>query len=125
MDNLTNRDRIRFMELFEDHTVEQKDYKEYIKIEKREYNPELSVLSNMVLDLVDFKDRVRPLSNDIAMLEQANKYQKQNAAQMLDERAKFEELVADIRAGRDPIDAASKRLESTEEGYSSIEVPEK
>ena len=60
-----------------------------------------------------------------AMLEQANKYQKQNAAQMLDERAKFEELVADIRAGRDPIDAASKRLESTEEGYSSIEVPEK
>ena len=44
---------------------------------------------------------------------------------MLDERAEFEQLLADVRAGRDPVDAASKRLESAEEGYSSIEVPEK
>jgi len=27
----------------------------------------------MVLDLVDFKDRVRPIANDIAMLEHAKK----------------------------------------------------
>ena len=87
MGNLTNRDRIRFMEIFEDFTVDKSDNKDYVMIEKREYNPELSVLSNMVLDLVDFKDRVRPLSQDIAMLEQARKYQKQNAVQMLDERA--------------------------------------
>ena len=53
-------------------------------IEKREYNPELSVISNMVLDLVDFKDRVRPLSRDISMLEKAQQYQKQNVNQMLD-----------------------------------------
>lgn len=45
-------------------------------IAKREYNPELSILGNMVLDLVDFKDRVRPVSKDIAMLEFAQKYQK-------------------------------------------------
>lgn len=125
MDNFSNRDRIRFMEIFEDFTVDNLDKKEHVLIEKREYNPELSVLSNMVLDLVDFKDRVRPLSNDIAMLEQANKYQKRNASKMLDERAEFEQLLADVRAGRDPVDAASKRLESAEEGYSSIEVPEK
>ena len=62
MGNLTNRDKIRFMEIFEDFTVDKADNKEYVMIEKREYNPELSVLSNMVLDLVDFKDRVRPLS---------------------------------------------------------------
>lgn len=69
MGNLTNRDKIRFMEIFTDYTVDHADNKEYIMIEKREYNPELSIFSNMVLDLVDFKDRVRPLSNDIAMLE--------------------------------------------------------
>lgn len=125
MDNLTNRDKIRFMEIFEDHTVDVVDLKQHIKIEKREYNPELSVLSNMVLDLVDFKDRVRPLSNDIAMLEAAGKYQKQNVGQMLDEINEYRQTVKDIMDGMDPADAAAKRLESADEGYSSIEVPEK
>jgi len=125
MDNLTNRDKIRFMEIFEDHTVEVQDMKQAIMIEKREYNPELSVLSNMVLDLVDFKDRVRPLSNDIAMLEAAGKYQKQNASQLLDDIAEYQQTVRDILGGEDPAEAASKRLESADEGYSSIEVPEK
>jgi len=125
IDRLSNRDKIRFMEIFEDFTVDKTDGKEYVSIEKREYNPELSVLSNMVLDLVDFKDRVRPLSNDIAMLEAATKYQKQNAAQMLDEQRAFEQLLEDVRAGKDPVEAASGRLASADEGYSSIEVPEK
>jgi len=49
------------MELFEDFTVSKADLKQYAMIEKREYNPELSAISNMVLDIVDFKDRVRPL----------------------------------------------------------------
>jgi len=40
-----------------------------VTIEKREYNPELSVISNMALDLVDFKDRVRPLTTEIAQQE--------------------------------------------------------
>ncbi len=72
------------MEIFEDFTVDRGDNKLYVMIEKREYNPELSVISNMVLDLVDFKDRVRPLSRDISMLEKAQQYQKQNVNQMLD-----------------------------------------
>lgn len=38
-------------------------------IKKREYNPELSVFSNLVLDLQDFKDRVRPLAKDIALMD--------------------------------------------------------
>jgi hypothetical protein len=57
------------MEIFEDFTIDRGDRKTFIMIEKREYNPELSVISNMVLDLVDFKDRVRPISRDISMLE--------------------------------------------------------
>jgi hypothetical protein len=72
------------MEIFEDFTVDRGDNKTYVMIEKREYNPELSAISNMVLDLVDFKDRVRPLSRDISMLEKAQQYQKQNVNQMLD-----------------------------------------
>ena len=74
LNNLSNRDRIRFMEIFEDPTIDRTDYKKYFMIPKREYNPELSVMSNMVLDLVDFKDRVRPLSHDVSMLEAAKKY---------------------------------------------------
>jgi len=76
LDNFTNRDKIRFMELFEDYTIDKTDQKQYLMIEKREQNPELSVFSNMVLDIVDFKDRVRPLSNDISMIENTMKYQK-------------------------------------------------
>lgn len=71
LDNYTNRDRIRMMEIFNDYSVEKQDFKKYVMIAKREYNPELSIFSNMVLDLVDFKDRVRPLGADIAMLEYA------------------------------------------------------
>lgn len=76
IDNLPNRDKIRFAEVFEDHTVNKKDNKDYMMIHKREYNPELSLFSNLVLDLVDFKDRVRPLARDIALMDVQRKYQK-------------------------------------------------
>jgi hypothetical protein len=89
LDNLSNRDRIRFMEIFEDYTVDKLDPKKYISIEKREYNPELSVVSNLALDLVDFKDRVRPLTRDIAQYEKSLVFQKQNTNQMLADRAEF------------------------------------
>lgn len=117
--NLSNRDKIRFMELFEDFTVDKTDYKQYFMIPKREYNPELSVMSNMVLDLVDFKDRIRPLSHDVSMLEQAKKYQKQNAADVLESRAKFQELAAEMRGEAMPTEKISE-----DKGYSSIEAPE-
>jgi len=73
LDNYTNRDKIRMMEVFEDFTVDKTEAKKAVLIPKREYNPQLSVFSNMVLDLVDFKDRVRPIASDITMLEYAKK----------------------------------------------------
>lgn len=71
LDNLSNRDRIRFMEIFEDHAASKSDPTHYAMIAKREFNPELSAFSNLVLDLVDFKDRVRPLANDLTLFDSA------------------------------------------------------
>lgn len=51
MDNLSNRDKIRFAEIFKDYTENKTDMKDFMMIEKREYNPKLSLFSNMVLDL--------------------------------------------------------------------------
>lgn len=76
MDNLSNRDKLRFAEIFHDPTSANLDLKKHMMIRKREHNPELSVFSNFVLDLVDFKDRVRPLARDITLLDATNKYQK-------------------------------------------------
>jgi hypothetical protein len=76
LDNLTNRDRIRFMEVFEDFTTQKFDPKSFATIAKREFNPELSAFSNAVLDFVDFKDRVRPLARDLTLLDVTRKYQK-------------------------------------------------
>jgi hypothetical protein len=119
LDNYTNRDKIRMMEIFEDYTVDKQDMKKHVMIAKREYNPELSIFSNMVLDLVDFKDRVRPIGADIAMLEYSQKYQKQNVQQMLDERADFDKLVQSIK------DGTYEDLSAIEsEGYSSKEIEE-
>lgn len=111
LDNFPNRDQIRFMELFEDFTVDKRDHKAYAMVPKREYNPELSVLSNMVLDLVDFKDRVRPLSQDIAMLEKTRVHQRRSVAHLLGEDT------SEIDEG-----TATEKIES--EGYSSAEIPE-
>ena len=57
------------MEVFEDFTVDKSDKKSYALIAKREFNPELSAFSNLLLDLVDFKDRVRPMAKDITLLD--------------------------------------------------------
>ena len=45
-------------------------------ISKREFNPELSAFSNLILDLVDFKDRVKPAARDLTLLDVSRKYQK-------------------------------------------------
>lgn len=89
MQNLSNRDKIRFGEVFNDFTVQQMDHKDYMMIKKREYNPELSVFSNFVLDLQDFKDRVRPLARDISLMDVTRQYQKVNMSQIMEERQMF------------------------------------
>lgn len=76
LQNLPNRDNIRFMEIFKDFTIPTQDHKDYVTIPKREYNAQLSVFSNLMLDLVDFKDRVRPMAKDISLLEVSRRYQK-------------------------------------------------
>jgi hypothetical protein len=64
-DKMSTRDNIRFMELFEDHSVRSFDNKKHVKIPKREPNPELSLMGNFALDVVDFKDRVRFIAKDL------------------------------------------------------------
>ena len=57
------------MEIFEDHTTDLTDKKAYASIPKREHNPELSLFSNVVLDLIDFKDRIKPIAKDISLMD--------------------------------------------------------
>jgi len=45
-------------------------------IQKREFNPELSAFSNVVLDLIDFRDRVKPLARDLTLMDVSRKYQR-------------------------------------------------
>ena len=79
LDNLSNRDQIRFMEIFTDWTVSPRVYKGYSMIPKREFNPEISAFSNFLLDLVDFRDRVRPMAHDLSRHDAASTYQRRSA----------------------------------------------
>jgi hypothetical protein len=63
------------MEAFQDFTRYNFDEKAYVLIPKREFNPELSAFSNLILDLVDFKDRVRPVARDISLLDTTSRFQ--------------------------------------------------
>ena len=67
LDNFTNRDKLRMMEVFKDYTVNERAAldKHHYLIPKREYNKELSSFQNMRLDYNDFRDRVKPMSTDI------------------------------------------------------------
>ena len=114
MDNLSNRDKIRFTDIFYDHSEQRADLKDFVMIQKREYNPELSLFSNLVLDLVDFKDRVRPLARDIALMDVTRGYQKHNVAELQREREEFAQTISKIE------DEIEK--ETLEEGYSSREL---
>lgn len=71
--------------------------KDYVMIQKREYNPELSLFSNFVLDLVDFKDRVRPLAKDMALMDVQRNYQKNNVNQILEQQREFKESITRLQ----------------------------
>ena len=114
MDHMTNRDKIRFMEIFTDYTIFNADQKDYSMIKKREYNPELSLFSNLVLDLADFKDRVRPLAKDIALMDVTRKYQRNNVNEMEKEREEFARVLKNIYSKTDK--------GKLDEGYSSREL---
>ena len=65
--------------------------KAYAMIPKREFNPELSAFSNLILDMVDFKDRVKPAAKDLALLDVSRKYQKVSVDEIAKERQEFME----------------------------------
>ena len=75
MDNMTYRDKLRLIEIFEGFTITNSQ-KKMASIPKRENNPELSVFSNLALDLIDFRDRVKPMADDMAMLDKSLKFQR-------------------------------------------------
>lgn len=118
LDNLSNRDQVRFMEIFHDYTIDLTQNKGYAMIPKREFNPELSAFSNLLLDLVDFKDRVRPMASDIARLDAAKLHQKRNVEEL---EAAMREFSEGIEEGSSSA-AADKGAQSVEEGYSSLEI---
>ena len=72
------------------------------------------MFSNLVLDLVDFKDRVRPLAKDISLMDVSRTFQKHNVNELLEERKEFMDVLNRIKAGKDQ--------DSVEEGYSSREL---
>ena len=101
------------MECFTDYTIDPRGLEGYATITKREFNPEISAFSNLLLDLVDFRDRVRPAANDIARMDTAASYQR------LDPNDLMEEFKEGIAEG----DSAEKAdQQSVEEGYSSLEI---
>merc|ERR1712060_186640 len=114
LDNLPNRDRIRFIEIFEDFTLEQGERGGYTSIPKREFNPELSAFSNILLDLQDFRDRVKPLANDLARFDASRRYQRNNVNEMA---AEGKDYLAQLAEGR-----ADEAADTVEEGYSSMEI---
>lgn len=116
MGDMTNRDKIRFSENFDDYIQVKQDNKDFVQILKREYNPELSVFSNLILDLQDFKDRVRPLARDISLMDVTRKHQKHNVATL---RKEFDEIRKEIQKQTSDFEKGS-----IEEGYSSRELEE-
>lgn len=114
MDNLSNRDKIRFTELFKDYTEDKSDRKDYVMIQKREYNPELSLFANLALDLVDFKDRVRPLARDMALLDVTRPLQKKNVDEIFRENEELRRVFQEVKEVVDK--------EAVQEGYSSLEL---
>jgi len=102
------------MEIFEDYTVKKMDTKTFATIQKREFNPELSAMSNVILDLVDFRDRVRPIANDLTLMDVARKYQRTSMEELDQEKAELMHLL-DL----------NRKHDKSEKGYSSGEISDK
>lgn len=127
LDELPGRDRIKFIDIFEDHTITKRDGKGHVRIPKREYNPELSFFANAALDLIDFKERVVPLANDAARLDSTIQYQRMSAqetyAAAKENRKKFDEYFKAQGLPSINWDKKYDGLLSSEELLSSDELP--
>lgn len=118
MDNLPERDKIRFIDCFQDETVKKAE-KGYKLIPKREYNPGLSLFQNFLLDATDFKERVRPQAKDMSQLDKSMAHQRHSAAEIKKTRSEFKGLVdnfaGDSGAARTIVDEEPARLTSDED----------
>lgn len=112
LDEMSVRDKIRFMEIFEDHSVRPVDNKKHVRIPKREPNPELSLMGNFALDFMDFKDRVRFLAKDLTAQDVAAKHQRLSREEM---RAMHRDLLDNTQS--------QEAVSEETQGYSSIEAP--
>lgn len=72
------------------------------------------MFSNLILDLADFKDRVRPLARDIALMDTTRQYQKAPVDDLVREAKAFQDTIKKVKA-----DVEKDRIE---EGYSSREL---
>lgn len=115
LNELPNREKIRMMEIFEDHTLMKLDAKEYAMIAKREFNPELSIFQNLIFDLVDFKDRVRPLAKDMALLDISAKHQRLTTQEIETNKANNAKLLKESGMGQE-------YYSSMDDGHSSREI---
>ena len=106
------------MEIFKDYTIDRMENKGHILIPKREFNPEISSFSNFLLDLVDFKDRVRPMASDIARHDAAQINQRRNVNELESQMREFNEGIGEGAASQ--ADVAAQSVE--EAGYSSLEI---
>ena len=111
------------MEVFEDFTVDKTDHKAYTLIAKREFNPELSAFSNLLLDLVDFKDRVRPMAKDISLLDVATKYQPRPVKLVDEENAAYAAFRKEMGLDDAPKQESNKEL-SDKSGAEDAAVPD-
>ena len=64
------------MEIGTDYTLDTERANGYTMVPKREFNPEISAVSNFVLDMVDFRDRIRPLARDMTLYDVTKKHQR-------------------------------------------------
>ena len=67
----------------------------------------------------DFKDRVRPLAKDVALMDVTRKYQKISIKDIMEEKQEQLDMFKKMEA------QANTNEDSLEEGYSSKEIEEK
>lgn len=101
LDTMTHRDKIWFMEIFEDFTINKNDSRYMVSIPKRENNPELSIFANLALDLVDFWDRVRPMASDMALLDKSSEYQRRNVSEVEWEISENKRMKAELPGSKE------------------------
>jgi len=111
------------MDCFEDYTVRKGNDKEYFMIPKREFNPELSAFKNLILDLVDFKDRVRPLARDITLLDATHRYQARPMTVVEEELKEFDEIRKELGYDKEHVPVKETKREISERSSEEAAVP--